>query len=185
MLAASSPPPEALQDNRAILTDYFRQKSRHPHEFALFIAANPWALRYLFHERQGWPNPDALLESICKSFVFIRNLRDNAFAEVEKINHSVLVDLGLVIRSTLADIESEMAGYFAFRDALGECGLHAVAPLGSRFSKDLAGSDAEYRLLRDPESRGRLRVFSTGLRTKDAVVDPATVTQSGAEDDRD
>jgi hypothetical protein len=177
--------PTALDEDRGILEDFFRRPPKHPHDPALFLGANPWSFKYLFHEQRNWPKQEILLESICKSFAFIANLRTRAYESAEGINKSVLLDMGIAIRIILADIETEVAGYFAFRDVLADVGLQAVAPRLGAAVKGIDQSGEDYRIVREPGRPGRLRVFSTGLKAADRVLDTATVTQSGAEDDRD
>ena len=184
-LALSLESSVSIPEEKGILEAYFRRQPRHPHDLALFLGANPWALNYLFHESGNWPSKDILFESLCKSFVFVANLRARAQQNAQKITNSVLLDAGVTIRAILVDIETDIAGYFVFRDVLEEMGLKAVAPrLGAAIKKgDPFG--AEYRIVREAGRPGRLRVFSHGLKVGEKVVDTAAVTQSGVEDDRD
>jgi len=176
--------PIALEQDKRILEEHFQRQPRHPHELALFLGANPWSFHYLFRERGTWPNPELILESICKSFIFLAARRGRATEQIKRINQSVLLDMAIAIRSILSDIEAELAGYFFFRDILEEIGVQAVT---SRLGAVVKGSEAgeEYRIIREAGRPGRLRVFSKGLKVANKVVDTATVMQSGAEDDRD
>jgi hypothetical protein len=184
-LASSLEISSALPERKGVLEEYFRQQAKHPHDLALFLGANPWALKHLFSDRGNWPSKDVLFEAICKSFVFIAKLRGRAQQNAENIENSALLDLAIAIRGILVDIETEIAGYFVFRDVLEQMGLKSVAPnLGAVITKaDLFAE--EYRILREAGKPGLLRVFSHGLRIGDKVVDTPTVTQSGVEDDRD
>ena len=184
-IASSLEISSAVPERKEILEEYFRKQARHPHDLTLFLGANPWALKYLFSSSGNWPSKDVVFESICKSFVFLGKLRVRAQQNVQNIADSVLLDLGLAIRDILADIESDLAGYFVFRDVLERMGLKSVAPrLGTAVTKADLSAD-EYRIVREVGNEGLLRVFSHGLRAGDKVIDTPTVTQSGVEDDRD
>ena len=183
-LAKSFESPRGLKEDKRVLEEYFHRQPTHPHELALFLGANPWSFQYLFHERGTWPNYDLIFESICKSYAFVAALRARAAEQINGIRQYVLLDLAIAIRSILSDIETELAGYFFFKDVLAEIGVDAVT---SRLGGVVKGSESgeEYRIVREAGRPGRLRIFSTGVKVVDKILDSATAMQSGAEDDRD
>jgi hypothetical protein len=175
----------ALPEQKEALEQFFHQQPRHPHDLTLFLGANPWAFKYLFSSSGNWPNKDVLLESICKSFVFVAKLRLRAEKNARNIKNSVVLDLGIAIRGILADIETDIAGYFIFRDVIESIGMIPVAPrLGTAVTEADLFTE-KYKVLRESGGLGLLRVFSHGLKIGNRVIDSPTVTQSGVEDDRD
>jgi hypothetical protein len=184
-LALSLDIPKPVTDDKGALDEYFRQQPRHPHHLVLFLGVNPWSFRFIYHEEGNWPNKELLFDAICKSYVFVSNLRLRAHHGAQAISQSALQDMGKAISSILADLESEIAGYFIFRDVLEAIGLRSVAPRLGAVVATVEQSDQKYRIVKQPGRHGRLRVLSVGLKSSDRVLDTATITQSGVDDDRD
>lgn len=177
--------PQKLTEGPATLEAFFLRQPSHPQELILFLAQNNWALPYLSSQRGSWPGFNVILDQITKSYVFIRGLRNRGEAEIANLNGAILTDLAIAIRQSVSNIEEQLAGYFAFRQLLGEIGIGQVAAvLGAGISEQEHGTE-ETRLLRDPGRQGKYRIFSLGMKVNKKVVDVAIAVKSGVEDDRD
>jgi putative Mn2+ efflux pump MntP len=72
-----------------------------------------------------------------------------------------------------------------FRDVLDQHGLHPVMEgLGKPIDQKELSSE-KHKFIRDPDRRGRLRVFGLGIRIDDMVVSSGLIMNSGDENDRD
>jgi hypothetical protein len=177
--------PQKLSENVPTLETFFLRQPSHPQELILFLAQNGWALPYLATQRGAWPTFNVILDQLTKSFVFIKGLRTRGEAEIADLNTSILTDLAISIRSSVSNIEEQLAGYFAFRQILSELGIQPVsAELGAAVSENELGTE-EGRSLREPGRQGKYRIFSLGMKVKKKVVDVAIAAKSGVEDDRD
>ena len=178
-------PPECACD-RGRLEQFFRERPRGPNDFALFVGANPWAIDLIVADDHGpWPKTEILIAQLVKTFLFIIQLRRTAETQVGAIDHHVRVELATSIREDLAEIESDLAGYFVFRDIIDGVGLHPVMPkLGGRVD-DRELSSQRHKVIRDPNRRGLLRTFGLGIRIDEFIVSSGTVMKSGGDDDRD
>ena len=77
-----------------------------------------------------------------------------------------------------------IAGYFAFRSALGEVGLHEVdSRLGCVVPQDQLSSE-NHKVIRDYPETGRQRLFGLGIKVGSKVISNARVVKSGDENDR-
>jgi hypothetical protein len=136
-------------------------------------------------ESGPWPKSEVLSNQIVKAFLYVVQLRRAAEALLDHVDRLVRIELGTIVRETLADIESDLAGYFIFRDILDQSGLQPVVQkLGSRVDERELSSQA-HRVIRDPLRRGALRIFGLGIQIDGSVVSGSTVMKSGGEDDRD
>jgi DNA-binding FrmR family transcriptional regulator len=177
--------PQKLTEGSATLESFFLKQPTHPQELILFLAQNNWALPYLSLQRGSWPTFNIILEQLTKSYVFIRSLRTRGEADIANLSIAILTDLAITIRQSVSNIEEQLAGYFAFRQVLGEIGIRPVADeLGAAISELDQGTE-EKRLLRDPGRQGKYRIFSLGMKINKKVVDVAMVAKSGVDDDRD
>jgi hypothetical protein len=177
--------PLAAEPSRALVEQLFQGQLRSPIEFALFAGANPWAIDLIFGEPGAWPKAELVAEQIVRSFVIEAGLRQRAEAELRSLARTVRVELGVVLRETLYEIEVDIAGYFAFRDILDEVGFHPVMPKLGESVKQADLDSQRHKSIQDPGRRGRLRVVSLGLQVDDAVVGSGTVMNSGDGNDRD
>ncbi len=183
---ASSTPTPAIVPSKARVESFFQGQLRSQAEFTLFAGSNPWAIDFLFgSERGAWPKPEFVVEQIIRTSVVEAGLRARAESELANLPRTLRVELGVILRETLQEIESDMAGYFAFRDILGDSGFEPVMPRLGGQVKQTELTSQRHKLVRDSNRRGRLRAFSLGLQVEDVVVGSGLVMNSGDDDDRD
>jgi hypothetical protein len=182
---ASSDPPHDIAASDESVGQIFRGVTPGSKDFALIAGMNPWIIDLILQREPGpWPKPEILLDQITTRFVYTAQLRKRAEEDLQNLGQTVRIELAMALRDTLSDLESELAGYFIFRDVLDQCGLHPVmARLGEIVEqKDL--SSEKHKLVRDSERRGRLRVFGLGIQVDDKTVGSGLIMNSGDNDDR-
>jgi hypothetical protein len=179
--STEAPAPLSSEDS---LRGVFAHRVPSALEFTLIAGQNPWVVDVIAGHGSGpWPKAEVLFDQIVDRFVHVSQVRKRAQQQLENVSSAVRIELAVVLRDILADIESELAGYFAFRDILDENGLHPVleklgTPIGQRHL-----SSEKHKLIRDPGARGKLRVFGLGIRIDDRVVGSGLVMNSGDDDD--
>jgi hypothetical protein len=184
MTAASVelPPPLQSEDD---LRELFAHRVPSSLEFTLTVAANPWVIDAVLQQRGPWPKAEILLRQIVDRYVHVASVRRRADKQLEGVLDAVRGELATVLRGILSDIESELAGYFAFRDILDQNGLHPVMnKLGVAVEQRELSSE-KHKIIRDPAVRGRLRVFGLGIKVDDRVVSSGVIMNSGDDDDCD
>lgn len=171
------------EPSKSSFENMFRGRAASPHDMTLFMGENPWTFDYAFKQVGPWPKPQMVFEQICSTFVFLSRLWLHSVEQLETVDQNVLLDLAIGVRDKLSEIESQFAGYFAFRTLLAEAGLGTVAPiLGVAVNEsDLTSED--HKVFKEPGKLGRLRVFSLGIRAADKTVSSAIVMKSGESDD--
>jgi hypothetical protein len=184
-IAVSEFPSECRPD-KSYVEQFFRGQTGNMNDFTFFAGTNSWAVDVIFGAEQGsWPKAELLLSQIIRSFIFVAHLRKRADAGLKDLPHTVRVQLGVILRETLSDIEGDLAGYFIFRDVLDQIGLHPVMPkLGERVEQGELSS-RKHKVIRDLNRSGLLRVFGLGIRVDDMVVSSGTIMKSGDDDDSD
>jgi hypothetical protein len=178
--------PEAWPESEESLGVFFSRRLQTPHEISYMFALNPRAIDiYLSRPNTTWPKFDILAEQIIKSMIYFARLNDKALALRQSLEEDIKIDLGIILREPLSEIEEMIAGFFVFRDILREIGLaEAVPALGHVVKADELSSD-KHKFVRDPSQQGRLRLFGLGLRAEDKIIGSAKVQKSGDADDRD
>ena len=101
------------------------------------------------------------------------------------LESALLTELGVELRGQLAAIESELAGYFMFRDVLAEAGLASVEPFLGRVIEKAELSAEKHRVIREQAAVGRSRNITLGLKVGETVVGSVDVVNSGDPDDCD
>jgi hypothetical protein len=178
--------PPTVAPSKALVERFFQGQLRSPNDFALFAGVNPWAIDLVFGDERGaCPKPELVAEQIARSFVIESGLRRRAEAELGSLARTVRVELGIVLRETLYEIERDMAGYFAFREILDQLGFHPVMSKLGELVKRNDLSSQRHKFIQDPNRRGRLRVVGLGIQVDDVTVGSGTVMNSGDDDDRD
>lgn len=177
--------PESQPPSLSALSALFASRAPGPHAICLFLSSNDWASALLVETPAGpWPTLELLFTQVLNSLVFIARVRYDAESAIRDLPETVKVDLSMVLRDRLEEIEEQLAGYFAFRDVLKDAGLDPVEPiLGGEVDQGSISSD-KHKVFRDPSQEGRLRIFSLGLRVGKRVVGSARLMKSGVKDDR-
>jgi len=178
--------PDPRDPSREVLSEFFSRLPSLPHEATFFFGVNPWAVEvYLAAPERSWPSPSSLLEQIAKSSAHFAAMRTRSDDLQNDIDRTAKTELAIRWRSTFAEIEEMIGGYFAFRRMLATIGLGEVdAELGKVVGSEELSSE-KHKVVRDPTQRGRSRLFGMGLKVGERVVGSATVMKSGEDDDRD
>lgn len=178
--------PEVSNPSEQSLSKFFSAPVKNAHAVALFFGNNPWAVDLYFSARlSSWPNPKLLLGQITKTFSYLAGLRSQSDALKNRLNETVRIDLAIVLRDGLAEIEETIAGYFALRNILSDLGLKEVdSRLGAVVSQEDLSSE-RHKVIRDQAARGKQRLFGLGLKVGERVIGSALVMKSGEDDDRD
>lgn len=178
--------PGAQPESKESLGVFFSRRLQTPHEISYMFALNPWAIDiYLSRPNTPWPKFEILADQIIKSLIYFARLNDRALALRQSLEEDIKIDLGIILREPLSEIEEMIAGFFVFRDILREIGLaEAVPALGCVVKADELSSD-KHKFVRDPSQPGRLRLFGLGLSADGKIIGSARVQKSGDEDDRD
>jgi hypothetical protein len=155
-------------------------------EFTLTVAQDPWVIDAILGQSRGpWPKAEILVGQIVNRHIHVAQVRNRSREQLATLDDAVRTELAMVLRAFIADIEAELAGFFAFRDILDRNGLRPVMDkLGSIIEqRDL--SSEKHKVVREPGTLGRLRVFGLGIRVNDTVLSSGLIMNSGEEDDRD
>ena len=133
--------PEYQNASEQLLSHFFSTPAKTItmfHCFLVLISGQPTCTS------RSEPTPGLVLSSSSanlRSFIHFATLKskfDNPSGELE---HEAQIDLAIAIRDELADMR-RVAGYFAFRSALGEVGLHEVdSRLGCVVPQDQLSSE--------------------------------------------
>lgn len=177
------PMAEAPDANKLRL--FFRTPGLTANAIALFLGANPWAIPLLAADTSdAYPAINNIAAQTCRASLQLRKECLAALNAVNEVDEQVLVDLAVLLRADLADIEARLAPYFIFRDFLSEVGLSPVEhKMGSVLAESAISSDAHKLIPGNID--GRLRTVTLGIKVKDRVVGGVVVMKSGERDDRD
>jgi hypothetical protein len=175
----------ATLPNEDGLIDLFTHRMPSAVEFALTAAKNPWVVEVVIRQRGPWPKAEMLIRQIVDRYVHVAQVRNRSLEQLENLADTVRTELATALREVLSDIETEIAGYFAFRDILDHNGLHPVMnKLGVVVGQQELSSE-KHKVMRDPSMRGRLRVFGLGIEVNGRVLSGGLLMNSGEDDDSD
>ena len=172
--------------NEARLRNAIQNGSKNRPGFVLFLASNPWAQDLLLAgDDPTLPRPGEIVQMMFEGVRALETARQQGAKLLHGLESALLTELGVELRGQLAAIESELAGYFMFRDVLAEAGLASVEPFLGRVIEKAELSAEKHRVIREQAAVGRSRNITLGLKVGETVVGSVDVVNSGDPDDCD